>query len=322
MMRIKPPLRAKVPTFLATTVTVGVVALFATGGTTAAAQSQVRSEVSENWAGYAVTGKKFARVSGTWREPTVKASSSSSEAYSAVWVGLGGYKTSSSSLEQIGTAADYVGGHAEYYAWYELLPSAQVRLNIAIRPGDEISARVSVTGTSVTVSLSDRTTGHSVVKTLHMSQPDTSSAEWIVEAPATETFGGNYQVLPLADFAKVAFSKATATAGRYVGGISGSQWTPTRIQLRTQSTFGAASGSGFVTVGPQAVSQQSDGATTSTLSGNTFSVSWQASNPSQATSGGQPAVSQYPPVGGPFPAGGSGYGPGPAFPDVRANSGR
>jgi hypothetical protein len=321
MMGIKLSLQAKVPTFLATTVILGAAAVFVTGAATAAGRSQVQSEVSENWAGYAATGKNFSSVSATWRESTVKAGSSSSDAYSAVWVGLGGYKTSSSSLEQIGTSADYVGGHAEYYAWYELLPSGQVRLSIAIHAGDAISARVTVKGTTVTVLLSDQTTGHSVLKTLHMNKPDTSSSEWIVEAPATETFGGNYQVLPLADFAKVAFSKATATAGGYTGGISGSQWTPTRIQLRTQSTFGAASGSGFVTVGPQAVSQQSEGATTSTLSGNTFSVSWQASNPSQATSGGQPAVSQYPPAGGPFPAGGSGYGPAPAFPDVSANSG-
>ena len=319
MMRIKLLLRAKVLTVLLTAPIIGAVAFLATGATTAAAQSRVRSEVSTNWAGYAVTGKKFSSVSGSWTEPTVRASSS--EAYSAVWVGLGSYKTSSSSLEQVGTAADYVGVRVHYYAWYELLPSAQVKLNIAIYPGDKISARVSVSGTTVAVSLSDQTTGHSVVKTLHMSKPDTSSSEWIVEAPATGTSGGNYQVLPLADFAKVAFSKATATAGGHVGGISDSHWTPTRIQLQTQSTLGPASGPGFATAGSQAVSQQPAGATTSTLSGDSFSVSWQSSSSSQATSGGQPAVSQYPAVGGPFPTSGSDSGPAPAFPDLSANSG-
>lgn len=319
-MRIKRFLRAKVLTVLLTAPIIGAVAFFATGATTAAALARVRSEVSTNWAGYAVTGKKFSSVSGSWTEPTVKASST--EAYSAVWVGLGGYKSSSSSLEQVGTAADYVGGHVQYYAWYELLPSAQVELNITIHPGDKISARVSVSGTTVAVSLADQTTGHSVVRTLHMSKPDTSSSEWIVEAPATPTFVGNYQVLPLADFAKVAFSRATATAGGHVGGISDSHWTPTRIQLQTQSTLGPASGPGFATVGSQAVSQQPAGATTSTLSGDSFSVSWQASSSSQATSGGQPAVSQYPAVGAPFPtSSGSGYGPAPAFPDLSANSG-
>ena len=300
MMTISLPLRAKVLTTVATTALAGVVALGAPGIATAAAQSPVRSEVSENWAGYVVTGKNFSSVSGGWREPTVKASSSSSETYSAVWVGLGGYRTSTSSLEQVGASADYVDGHAEYYAWYELLPSAQVRLNIAIHPGDKISARVSVTGTTVTVSLSDQTTGRSVVKTLHMSQPDTSSAEWIVEAPATEAFGGNYQVLPLADFAKVAFSEATATAGGYEGGISSAHWSATRIQLRTPSGFASTSGPALVSVGPPAGSQQSGEATTSTLSAGTFSVSWRLSSATQATSGSQPAVSQYP-APGPFP---------------------
>jgi hypothetical protein len=319
MMRIKPLVRAKVLTALLTAPIIGGVAFFAAGATSAAARSRVPSEVSTNWAGYAVTGKKFSSVSGSWTEPTVKASTS--DAYSAVWVGLGGYESSSSSLEQVGTAADYVGGRVQYYAWYELLPSAQVKLNIAVHPGDKIWARVSVSGTTVAVALSDQTTGQSVVKTVHMSKPDTSSAEWIVEAPATATFGGNYQVLPLADFAMVAFSKSTATAGGHVGGISDSHWTPTRIQLQTQGTLGPGSGPRFAPVGSQGVSQQTAGATTSRLSGDSFSVSWQASSSSQATSGGQPAVGQYPAVGGPFPTGGSGCGPAPAIPDVSANSG-
>ena len=111
-----------------------------------------------------------------------------------------------------------------------------------------------------------------MVKTLHVRQPDTSSAKWIVEAPATEAFGGDYQVLPLADFAKVGFSKATATAGGYEGGIADSHWSATRIQLRTQSGFGSTSGPALVSAGPLAGSQQSGEATASTLSADTFSV--------------------------------------------------
>lgn len=321
MTRIRLRLRAKVLSSLLAVPMIGALAFFATGAAAASAKSGVRSEVSENWAGYVVTGRKFGSVSGTWSQPSVKGGSSSSETYSAVWVGLGGYKASSSSLEQVGTAADYVDGHAEYYAWYELLPSGQARLNIAIHPGDKISARVAAGGSTVTVSLSDETTGRSVLKRLHMSKPDTSSADWIVEAPATASFGGSYQVLPLADFSKVAFRSATATAGGYTGGISDSHWTPTRIQLQTDSGLGSGTRPGFGTVGPQALSQQSGDATTSTLSGDTFSVSWRASTPTQVTSGSQPAASPFPAVGGPFPAGGSGYGPAPAFPDVSANSG-
>jgi hypothetical protein len=318
MSQIKLPRRAKMLIAFAAAAIISVVAVFAANATTALARSQIRSQTSENWAGYAVTGKRFSTVSASWTEPAVKASSGSSDSYSAVWVGLGGYKSSSSSLEQIGTAADYTGGHAHYYAWYELYPSREVRLNIAIHPGDKISARVSVAGATVTVSLSDNTTGQSTAKTLHMSDPNISSAEWIVEAPATETFGSNTQILALADFGRVSISSARATAAGHMGGISDSHWTATRIQMRSQGSLGSTTGPGFVSLGPGA--QQSDaGASTSTLSNDSFSVSWQAS--SQTTSSGQPAAGQFPAPGASSPVGGSGYGPAPALAGLGANSG-
>jgi hypothetical protein len=295
---------------------IGVVAVFAANATTAFARSHIRSQTSENWAGYVVTGKTFSAVSGRWTVPAVKASGSN-DSYSAVWVGLGGYKKSSSSLEQIGTAADYTGGHAHYYAWYELYPSKEVRLNIAIHSGDKISARVSVAGATVTVSLSDNTTGQSVAKTLHMSDPNTSSAEWIVEAPATETFDSNTQILALADFGRVSVSSARATAAGHLGGVSDSHWTATRIEMRSRSV-GSTTGPGFVSLGPGA-QQSGAGASTSRLSNDSFSVSWEASN--QTTSSGQPAAGQFPAPGASSPVGGSGYGSAPAFPGLGANSG-
>jgi hypothetical protein len=318
MTRIKLSVAAKAAIALAAAAMIGVVAFFAATSTSAAARMSVRSQVSENWAGYVVTGKKFSTVSASWTEPTVKASSSSSESYSAVWVGLGGYKGSSSSLEQIGTAADYVDGHAEYYAWYELYPAGQQKLTIAIHAGDRIAARVSVTGRTVTVSLTDKTTGQSVVKTLHMSDPSTSSAEWIVEAPATETFGGSYQILALADFGNVTITNAKATADGHTGGIADSRWTATRIRMDGESSS-STTGPGFVSLGLGA-QQSSAGASTSTLSGDSFSVSWQASSSGQATTSTQPAASQFPTPGASFSAGGSGYGPAPTFPAASANS--
>ena len=68
-----------------------------------------------------------------------------------------------------------------------------------------------MSGTTVKVSMSDTTTGQTVTKTLHMSDPDTSSAEWIAEAPSAVEPRFGTQVLPLANFGRVAFSGATAT---------------------------------------------------------------------------------------------------------------
>ena len=49
-------------------------------------------------------------------------------AYSAFWVGLGGYaSTARKHLEQVGTEADCdSNGVAHYSAWYELVPQASV----------------------------------------------------------------------------------------------------------------------------------------------------------------------------------------------------
>lgn len=44
-----------------------------------------------------------------------------------------------------------------------------------------------------------------------MSNPDTSTAEWIAEAPSTSTSSATDQVVPLADFGTVTFTKAGAT---------------------------------------------------------------------------------------------------------------
>ncbi|MBV8430573.1 MAG: hypothetical protein JO244_05390 [Solirubrobacterales bacterium] len=305
MFKIKPPFRARALLASVASVTAGVVALFAAAAGPAAASTTVPTAASNNWAGYVASGKNFSSVSGSWTEPTVSASPDSDQAYSAQWVGLGG-TSSSSSLEQIGTGADYANGQPDYYAWYELLPASQVRLNLAIHPGDKMSATVSVNGSTVNLSITDNSTGQSVNETLQMSHPDTSSAEWIVEAPAAESGDGSYQVLPLADFSKVTFSSATATADGHTGGISDPNWSATQVQLPTGSESGSASGPAFA---DYASGQPAAGATTSAVSGDGFSVSWQADTGSQSSTG-QPAGSQYPDDSGGYGGGGYGYGGG------------
>src|SRR5205809_183673 len=109
---------------------------------------------SSNWAGYAVArkGTRFRRVSGTWVQPAVTCTGD--RAYSAYWVGLGGYRTTSQALEQIGTAADCDStGTAHYTAWYELVPAAAVTVKLNVRAGDTIAA--SVAGSAVAISVDD-----------------------------------------------------------------------------------------------------------------------------------------------------------------------
>ena len=248
---------------------------------------------SQNWAGYvgqSSTGKTFSSVSGSWTQPTATSSSGTARGYSAFWVGLGGASGQSQSLEQVGTSTNWVNGNAEYYAWYELVPSAEVKLSIAIHPGDHVSGKVTVSGTTVTISLSDQTTRQSVTKSLQMSHPDTSSAEWIAEAPSTISQPDVYQTLPLADFGKVTFTGVSATADGHTGSISDPNWSVQQIQLSTTGTVGdPAAGGYFTPAGLAGVSRSSSGASTSNVSsdGSSFSVSYTSStSPAQSATGG------------------------------------
>jgi hypothetical protein len=222
----------------------------------------VERSVSQNWAGYVATGRHFSSVSARWVVPAAKGSTTG---FSADWIGLGGASSTSTALEQIGTDSDSSGGHAGYYAWYELVPAPASKLKVHVHPGDRISAKVGVRGTAVTVSLSDLTTRKSETKTLHMSHPDTSSADWIVEAPSLQT-GSLLRVLPLADFGTFTFFGASATANGHAGSISDARWQAQSVQLVASSA------------GPgELVSSAAPGnATPSSLaSGNSsFSVTW------------------------------------------------
>ncbi|HXH97251.1 MAG TPA: G1 family glutamic endopeptidase [Gaiellaceae bacterium] len=235
---------------------------------TGSAGTALTTEVSSNWAGYAVSGASspFTSVSGSWTVPTATCTAGS-RTYSAFWVGLGGFGSSSDSLEQGGTSSDCTAaGTARYTVWYELVPTASKRVRLSVRAGDVVSASVAVSGQTVVVHLRNVTRGTSFAKTLHMSSPDVSSAEWIAEAPSAWD-GRSYRTLPLTDFGTVTFRRTTATAGGHTGTIADAAWTATAVEL------GGTSGGG---PGPFAAYASSAGAVPGALSrtGSAFSVTW------------------------------------------------
>ncbi|HWE14374.1 MAG TPA: G1 family glutamic endopeptidase [Solirubrobacteraceae bacterium] len=275
----------------------------------ASAATDVQQASSENWAGYVVggsgsSGQQFKSVSGSWVAPT--ASCTSGPGYSAFWVGLGG-SGQSNSLEQAGTEADCsASGTPSYFAWYELVPQAPVKVNLAVHPGDHISSKVTVEGSNVTISLSDQTTGASFSKTLRMSSPDVSSAEWVAEAPSScDQTVSNCSPLSLADFGKVQFTNASATSiNGHTGTISDPNWSAAAVTLSP-----SALNQGFAGY-PVASANGSGGAAPSALSsdGSSFSVTWTADQ-SGATPTSGSAGSGYPGGGySGYPGGGySGY---------------
>jgi hypothetical protein len=266
--------------------------VFATDATGASSQNiNAQQEQSQNWSGYVVgssSGQSFSSVSASWVQPTVKASPGGGTGYSAYWVGLGGSSEQSQALEQIGTAADVTGGKTSYYAWYELVPSAEQKLSLAVHPGDHMSGKVTVSGTTVTVSMSDQTTGKSTTKTLQMSNPDTSSAEWIAEAPAAQTSYGSYSILPLADFGSVTFTNASATAGGHTGSLADPSWTVQRVDMTSAATSPALGGSArFSPAGLGEAGQSAGGASAGGVSGDgtSFTVTYSSGAAAQSSGG-------------------------------------
>jgi hypothetical protein len=221
------------------------------------------TETSSNWAGYAVTHRKpFSSVTGRWVQPAATCSGLDST-YSAFWVGLGGFAGNAFAVEQTGTVANCSGGAAYYTAWYELYPRPAVMLRMAIRPGDLLSATVSVAKKIVLIRIKDATTGKLFTRKLHMNRPDIGSAEWVAEAPSSCDYSGNCSTLPLTNFGTVLFSHANATVKGHKGPISDPVWSATTIELHSDdpthpSTAGADAIPG--SLGPD---------------GGSFAVTWQ-----------------------------------------------
>jgi hypothetical protein len=197
----------------------------------ASAATGIPRDVSSNWSGYVVTGATFSSVTGTWVQPELDCASTGPSA-SAFWVGLGGNSTGSNALEQAGTGAECTAnGTARYHAWYELVPAPSVEIPLTVEPGDTITATVTVKGTKVTLQVKNATRGTQVTRVKRMNRPDTSSAEWVAEAPSLCDGSGSCRTVTLSDFGTVRFTKASATAGGHTGPISDGAWTATSIQL-------------------------------------------------------------------------------------------
>ncbi len=203
--------------------------------------------MSSNWAGYVAqpalaSHARFTGVSGTWTVPSVTCPKEHIS-YSAVWVGLGGYREAASSLEQVGVDANCSrGGHATYASWFELLPAPPIALRLKVKPGDLLSASVTARGRVVTLRLRDLTTSTRFSTTRRLARIDLTSAEWIVEAPSECSSAESCTTLSLSNFGEVAFASTSATAHGHSGPLSDAQWSLTALELHQRAGMPAHDG--------------------------------------------------------------------------------
>jgi hypothetical protein len=167
-----------------TTVTAGLLLLGSTVTAQAATRSAAAPAIASTWAGYAAHTGTYTSVTASWAEPAATCSSSAVASSAEFWVGLDGY--SDSTVEQVGTEVDCFNGVASQAAWYNLYPAAAVDVARPVSAGDMMTATVTATtGDAFTLTLSNVTDGWTFSTTKVVSGAARSSAEVILEAPAT-----------------------------------------------------------------------------------------------------------------------------------------
>lgn len=180
---------------------------------------------SHNWSGVIDTWSKngFDGVKGYWTLPNLVFNGEGSKvAYSSMWVGIGGSKTGSNGLFQIGTEQDMSPTGENYYPWWEVWAphnggtNGQIKIKkFYVYPGDQIYGYVDYhPSTGKTWFYLEDVTSNLYT---HFSEAgysadwDSSSAEWILER--TEEKKNNvWYYPPLAKVDNVTFTGAEAAA--------------------------------------------------------------------------------------------------------------
>jgi hypothetical protein len=239
---------------------------------------------SPNWSGYVATappGKtiSYQRVSGTWTVPAAVCAPGKPETYSTVWVGLGGY--TQTRQEEVGTDANCTAsGQPRYFAWFELVPYLSYPVSIAnkVAAGDTITGVVRIVNPKlVELQLTNRTRRWTFTRRINWAINDTSTADWIVEAPAIcrET---TCSEASLSDFRTVTMRDISATGNGETGTLADPHWkvipirlVPARMTVPVIDPVAISSGHR----GKQGQAASPAGATPSSPSPDGRSFSWQ-----------------------------------------------
>ena len=245
----------------------------------ATAATSVTNLQAVNWAGYASSlgTTTFRFVSAHFTVPPLDCTgvTAPNGAWAAHWVGLDGFRSTSSTVEQTGVVEACNGTTPQYAAFWEMFPNAPGYPSITVNPGDTISMSVYYNRSTRKFSLtfSDTTSGQSFTRTRACPAGATcrrNSAEVISEAPFDATTSS---VLPLADFTSASFANVaiTNTSGTHRGGLQSSFWNTfefTQVSDGTNTTVaGDTIPQGTVLDSPSALSQKT-----------AFTDTWEAAN--------------------------------------------
>ena len=194
--------------------------------------------VSPNWSGYAATSPtggtvSFTSVTGTWTVPTATCAAKDAGAFSTVWIGLGGY-TTTQKTEETGTDSNCdAKGKPSYWAWFELVPYPSYTIPSKVGAGDTITGTVKIVNEAfgvVQMQVQNLTRGWTFTRNFNWSLPDTSSAEWIVSAPAACVRFVCHQA-SLTNFGQAGMTGISAVGNGVPGTLTDPDWNVIPIQL-------------------------------------------------------------------------------------------
>lgn len=201
------------------------------------ARQRALHDLTTNWSGYvARSTRSFSCVEGGWTQPSLSCPANGSASL-AIWIGFDGETgPSRATLEQIGTNSDCRDGHAQTFAWFEILPNDRFEqvLGIDVSSGDRIGASIAMVGRSYHLVIEDLTTGEVQDTFQHSPGGRRLTAEWVVEAP-TVGCPNDCQVALLASFGTTTFSSARAILAGQTGPIGDGRWTRVRLDLESRS---------------------------------------------------------------------------------------
>lgn len=248
-------------------------------GAAASAATSVTNLRSLNWAGYAASFRTttFRFVSARFTVPPLDCTgvTAPNGAWSGHWVGLDGFRSTSTTVEQTGLVAGCDGTTPVYAPFWEMFPNAPGYPNITVNPGDAISLSVYYNRSTrkFTLTFSDTTNGQQFTRTRACPAGATcrrNSAEAISEAPFD---AASSTILPLANFGRASFTNVavTNTSGTHRGGLRSSFWNTFKI---TQVSDGTNT---TITGDPIALGTVLDSPTSLVLK-RSFINRWQAAN--------------------------------------------
>jgi hypothetical protein len=184
-------------------------------------QHKIADPLTENWSGAQITsapGQVFENVVGIWTVPRTYADpNDDGESYCTCWIGI---SDSDTHLLQAGVECDVAHNDTDRdtYAWWTLLPSIPMRIDVPVSAGDSILCAIGAgppseqdhSGLLGHIWFANLSQGTGMVIPLKGSYFAATNAEWIVERPAKH-YGMPYEPRgPLANYGRVTFTDCSA----------------------------------------------------------------------------------------------------------------